>query len=61
MSVATLPPQGLIFVIRDVALPMYLSYPVPVYIWTTLPPGDINTGVYPSRLGVGRGADNLTL
>jgi hypothetical protein len=31
------------------------------YNWATLPLGDINTEVWSSRVGVGRGADNPTL
>jgi hypothetical protein len=31
------------------------------YSWVTLPPGDINTEAWSSRLGVEREADNLTL
>jgi hypothetical protein len=30
------------------------------YSWDTLPPGDINSETWSSRLGVGRGANNPT-
>jgi hypothetical protein len=31
------------------------------YNWTTRPQGDVNSGDWPSRLGVGRTASDLTL
>jgi hypothetical protein len=54
--------QGLIFVSTGSGTPEVPKLPSAWgYNWATLPPGDINTGVHPSRLRVGRGADNPTL
>jgi len=57
-----IPPQGPTFWVRQVAFPRYLSCPVPGGITGLLSPqGDINSGDWPSRLGIGRNASDLTL
>jgi hypothetical protein len=48
--------------VQEMALLRYLSYPVPGGITGLLSPqGDINSGDWPSRLGIGRNASDLTL
>jgi hypothetical protein len=62
LSIRILSPQGPTFVGTGSGAPEIPELPSAWgYTWATWPQGDINSGDWPSRLGVGHKASNLTL